>query len=296
MKQRTGSVLRFATPLKVLAQRFAFLALVAMTFGLMLLGKADMILVERLRTVATDAVAPMLDAFSRPAATISEAADRVRALAALHQENARLREENARLLQWQQVARRLDAENSALKGLLKYLPASTVSFVSARVIADSGGAFVRSVLVNAGARDGVKKGQAVITGEGLVGRATTVGDRSARVLLITDLNSRIPVLVESSNERAVLAGDNSDRPELLRLDAEARVSPGQRIVTSGHGGAFPPGLPVGIVSSVSEAGIRVRPFIEWSRLEFVRVVDFALRGPGSVQGAGAPRARAGAGR
>lgn len=278
MKQRTGSVLRFATPLKALIQRFAFLALVATTFGLMLLGKADMVLVEGIRTTATDAVAPILDAFSRPAATVGRIVDRARELAALREENARLREQNERLLQWQQVARKLEAENRTLRGLLRLAPDPSVSFISARVIADSGGAFARSLLINAGARDGVRKGQAVVTGEGLVGRIAAVGDRSARVLLITDLNSRIPVVVDSTRERAVLAGDNSDRPQLQRLGIDARVWPGERIVTSGHGGAFPPGLPVGIVASVTETEIRVQPYVEWSRLEYVRVVDFGLDG------------------
>ncbi|MEE9139397.1 MAG: rod shape-determining protein MreC [Alphaproteobacteria bacterium] len=278
MKQRTGSVLRFAAPLKAFVQRFAFLALVGASFGLMMLGKADMVLVERMRTVTTDAVAPLLDALSRPAAAVSEFAGRIQEAVALRSENARLHEENERLLQWQQVARRLEAENRTLRELLNVVPGATVSFVSARVIADSGGAFVRSVLVGSGARDGVRKGQAVITGHGLVGRVASVGEHSARILLITDLNSRIPVVVASTRDRAILAGDNSDRPGLVHYGNDARVSPGDRIVTSGHGGAFPPGLPVGTVASVSASEIRVQPYVHWDRLEYVRVVDFGLEG------------------
>jgi rod shape-determining protein MreC len=278
LKQRTGSVLRFATPLRVLAQRFAFVSLVGAAFGLMMLAKADMVAIERVRTAATDAVAPILDVLSRPTAAVSEFTNRVSEAVALGAENARLREQNERLLHWQQVARRLEAENRTLRGLLNFMPPAPVSFVTARVFADPGGAFVRSALVNSGARDGVRKGQAVITGHGLVGRVAAVGKRSARVLLITDLNSRIPVLVASTRDRAVLAGDNSDRPTLVHLASEARVSPGDRIVTSGHGGAFPPGLPVGVVASVTEGEIRVQPYVQWSRLEYVRVVDFGLGG------------------
>jgi rod shape-determining protein MreC len=278
LKQRTGSVLRFATPLKVLAQRFAFLALIGIAFGLMMLAKADMVVIERMRTAATDAVAPILNVFSRPTAAVSDFADGVREAVWLRAENARLREDNERLLHWQQVARRLEAENRTMRGLLNFMPPAPVSFVTARIIADSGGTFVRSVLVGSGAADGVKKGQAVITGHGLVGRVAAVGKHSARVLLITDLNSRIPVLVASTRERAVLAGDNSDRPTLVHLSSEAGVSPGDRIVTSGHGGAFPPGLPVGVVASVTEGDIRVQPYVSWSRLEYVRVVDFGLEG------------------
>lgn len=278
MKPRKGSVLRLATPIKVLVQRFAFLALIAATFALMMLGKADVVVLERMRAVAADAIAPILDALSRPAATISEITDRIHQIAAVDQENARLRTENERLLHWQHVARELAAENTQLKGLLNMAAPPAQSFITARVVADASGAFVRSVLVNAGERDGIKKGEAAVTGDGLVGRVIMVGERSARVLLLTDLNSRIPVELENSREQAVLAGDNTDLPELVHLAERVPVAVGDRVVTSGQAGAFPPGLPVGVVTSVQENEIRVQPYIAWSRLEYVRVVDFGTNG------------------
>jgi rod shape-determining protein MreC len=278
LKQRKGSVLRLATPIKVLVQRFAFLALIAATFALMMLGKADVVVLERARSVAADAVAPILDALSRPAATVSEMADRVHQIVTVDSENARLREENERLLHWQHVARELAAENEQLKTLLNFQTPPAQSFITARVVADAGGAFVRSVLVNAGTREGVKKGEAAVTGDGLVGRVITVGERSARILLITDLNSRIPVELESSREQAMLAGDNTDLPQLVHLAERVPVSVGDRVVTSGRAGAFPPGLPVGVVTSVNDSDIRVQPYIAWSRLEFVRVIDFGTDG------------------
>src|SRR3546814_497584 len=102
--------------------------------------------------------------------------------------------------------------------------------------------------------------------------------RSARILLINDLNSRIPVLVEPSRERAVLAGDNSSRPRLVYLDVSAEIGTGDRVVTSGQGGVLPPGIPVGIVSTIGESGIRVAPFAKWSNLEYVRLMDYGLDG------------------
>ena len=159
--------------------------------------------------------------------------------------------------------------------------------VAARVVGDSGGAFVHSVLVNAGGQDGVRKGQAAVNGEGLVGRVAEVGERSARVLLVTDLNSRIPVLLESQRYRAILVGDNSQRPRLLYLSADAKVSPGDRIVTSGHGGVFPPGLAVGVVTLIANGDVRVQPFVDWERLEYVRLIEFGRYddGPGGQGGA-----------
>ena len=265
-------------PIKGLIQRFAYVGLVVAAFGLMLLGKADVLLVERIRTQVTDALAPILDVLSRPVATVSDVVDQVRELASLHEENAGLRGDKVRLLQWQTAARRLEAENKALRALLNFVPGPEASYVTARVIGDTGGAFAQALVLNAGMRAGVRKGQAVVTGDGLVGRVAGVGTRSTRVILITDMNSHIPVLVERTRTRAILAGDNSEVLRLIRLPPGAEVSPGDRVVTSGHGGAFPPGLPVGVVASVSDAGIGVQPFVKRSRLEYVRVVDFGLRG------------------
>jgi rod shape-determining protein MreC len=233
---------------------------------------------ERFRTQVTDGFAPILDAISRPVATLSDVAVQIQQMADLRAENVRLQEDRTRLLQWQSVARRLEAENITLRGLLNYVPAPDAGFISARVIADTGGAFVHSIVLNAGAKDGVVKGQAVITGDGLIGRITGLGRRSSRILLITDINSRIPVLVERQRMRGILAGDNSDQPRLIHLSPGATVVLGDRIVTSGHGGAFPPGLPIGIVSSVSDGGIKIEPFISRDRLEYVRVVNFGLEG------------------
>jgi len=265
-------------PEKGMAGRFGYLGLVLAAFALMLLGKADILVMERVRASVSDAVAPVLEVLSRPVSSMDRAVDELTALSAVRVENARLREENQRLIEWQSTARKLSSENQQLKGLLNFAPGAEPGFISGRVIADSGGAFVHSVLLSAGARDSVAKGQAVITGDGLVGRVHGVGSRSSRVLLITDLNSRIPVVVEATRTRAILAGDNSDRPRLIHMAPGVMVSPGDRIVTSGHGGAFPPGIPVGVVAHASEGGVMVKPYVHRDRLEFVRVVDYGLQG------------------
>jgi rod shape-determining protein MreC len=253
-----------------------FLVLLSMMF--IVLGKADVLLFDRLRVVIADAAAPLLQAVAQPVATVASGVRSVEGVFDLYRENQRLREENARLLQWQDVARRLEDENNGLRGLLKYIPEGSQHFISAQVIANSGGAFARSVLVAAGSRDGVARGQAAVTGDGLVGRVAEVGNRAARILLLTDLNSHIPVMLDSSHERAVMAGDNSDRPRLVYLPINVQPKVGERIVTDGSGGVFPPGVPVGVVGSIDNGIVRVEPFAELSRLEYVRIVDFGLTG------------------
>lgn len=278
MKERTRFASRVSAPIRNLAQRFAYLGLAMVALALMLLGKADIDMVDRFRAEVTDSVAPILDVMSRPVATANRLIADVHELIAVRDENTGLRQDRDRLLHWQMVARKLETENKALREHLNYIPGPDASYVTARVIADTGGAFAHSLLLNIGTRPGVGKGMAVTTGAGLVGRISGVGSRSARVLLITDLNSRIPVLIEQTRTRAILAGNNSYRPQLLHLAPGATVSPGDRVVTSGHGGAFPAGLPVGVVEAVTEGSIMVQPFVPRDRIEYVRIVDFRLQG------------------
>ncbi|MSP80557.1 MAG: rod shape-determining protein MreC [Rhodospirillales bacterium] len=278
---------RFVQPMRGLLHRFAYFGLIAAAFGLMIFGKVDALLMDRVRVHVVDAVAPILDALSRPAAAVDNAIVAGREFARIHEENATLRTEVEKLRQWESAARHLENENESLKTLLGWAPPPEAIFVTARVIADTGGTFVHSMIVGAGARDGVKKGLVVMTGEGLAGRIASVGNHSARLLLLTDLNSRIPAIVERTRTRAILVGDNTDRPRLVYLSDGGAVTASDRIVTSGHGGVFPPGLPIGVVISVAENGVLVKPFVERARLEFVRVVDFGLEG--ILEGSPPPR-------
>jgi rod shape-determining protein MreC len=103
-----------------------------------------------------------------------------------------------------------------------------------------------------------------------------VGVHSARVLLISDINSRLPVLVGESGTRAIMAGDNGARPRLLYLSAKTAVAPGDKVVTSGDADAFPVGLPVGRVARMSEGTVEVEPYMSSDKLQYVRIFDFGL--------------------
>lgn len=278
MNKPTGSEIRVVSPLKAWASRFALVLLVGAAFGLMLIGRTNTFIVEEARTAVTDMVAPILGAVSQPVETFGGIIEQAETLANLRSENLALKEQNARLLRWQGIARQLEAENVALRDLNNMVPDARQSFITARVVGDPGGAFVRTVLINAGGRNGVQKGQAAVTDAGLAGRVAEVGLRSARVLLLTDINSRVPVVVGDGRDRAVLAGDNTNAPGLLYLGPTASVQVGDYVSTSGHGGVFPPGLPIGVVAGITEKGIRVKPFVDWSHMELLRIVDYEMTG------------------
>ena len=289
---RAGSLLRLTTPVRSFAHRFSFLLLILAALTIIAIGRVEKVFVEHLRTSVTDVVTPIVDLISRPVMATQTLFEEMSSLVLIREENQRLHTEITSLQQLNLTLERLAIENKNLRSLMHFVPDAKINYVTARTIADSGSAFVRSVLVNAGKRDGVKKGDPVINGEGVVGRISHLGNHSSRAILMTDWNSRIPVLLESSRERAILVGDNTNYPHLRYLPEGTATIPGERIVTSGHGGVFPPGLPIGTVGSVAEEGIRVQPFVTWSRLELVRVLDYGLEGvlPFSLAGSEAKEA------
>ncbi len=287
MRQQGGGLQRVAIPVRVVVQRFAYLLLVGAAVSLLLLGKTESRLLERLRTAIFDVAAPALEVLSQPAVAINRLVEEGRQISDLYGENKRLREENRRLHQWQAAAQRLEQENVAFRSLARVQAEPAKGFVSARVIADAASPFARTVLVNVGGRDDVKKNQAAVSGGALVGRVLEVGRRSSRVLLLTDLNSRVPVVVESTRQRGLLEGDNSNLLRLGFMLVTAQVASGDRIVTSGHGGVLPPGLPVGVITKVSEGGVRVQPLVRFDRLEYLSLVRY------DVPGRDGPQERAG---
>ena len=286
MSRRPVSFSKVAQPVRSLMQRFAFSALFVTAFALMLMGKADIVLVERTRVAVNDAMVPVLDILSQPAASITKTIDSVSELHDLHGELERLKAENKRLRQWHHVATGLEAENRALRGLAHFVPPPDPAIISGRAISNTGGPFVRSVLVNVGSRDGVRRGLATVSGAGFVGVVVEVGELHSRVLLITDLNSQIPVVVQTTRDPGVLSGDNSNRPRLLFLPQNAKISTGNPVVTSGEGGVLPAGIPVGVITALGDSGIRVKPFVDWERLEYVQFLDYRLGGVVKIPGTG----------
>ena len=251
---------------------FGFVVFVALV--LFALWRADSPRVEQMRMAAVDAFTPSMSFATAP---IALAADMIRdwqSFIDVYNQNRVLRREIERLRGWRAAARSLEEENAQLRALNNVQLRPKTTFVTGDVIADSGGPFRRSVLVNVGRREGVNEGAAAVDGVGLVGRVVGVGDRAARLLLLTDFASRVPVVIRPSGKRAVLVGDGTALPLLEFVDSPEEISPGDVIETSGEGGVLPPDLPVGQVVRTRSSGLRARLAADYSRLEFVRVLHY----------------------
>ena len=228
-----------------------------------------------MRADVSDMLAPVVQSVSVPVQTMADYVGNVSGLQKLRAENARLRAENERLRQWYETAVYLRAQNESLRSLLNVELGADKRYITARTLADPGSAYVKSLLISAGRDDGVRPDQAVISGEGVVGRVIEAGDSTARVLLINDLNSRVPVLIADQNRRAILAGNNEATARLKHIPDDVTIEQGARIITSGHGGVFPAGLPVGRVTRTEDGAPRVSLHAESGDMRYVRVVDSA---------------------
>ena len=226
-----------------------------------------------LRDQFVDLSAPLLEAAAAPAIMGRHALARVRSYVGMVEEIDRLKAENDQLKQWEWRAKLLERNVTHLRSLLNAVDEPALHYVTGSVIADARGPFLRSALINLGRDDGVRVGYAVINGDGLIGRTVDAGASVARVLLLSDLNSRIPVLVGPGGVRAVASGDNSAELKLEFLPDGASLYTGDEVYTSGSDGVLPRGLRVGVVAG-SNGAFKVRPHAELSSIDVVSVLFF----------------------
>ena len=271
-------MIRLSIPLRQALSRLSLPLLIAAAFGTMLLGKADTVIAERARMALADLLTPIWGAVQAPIGAVRGALDEVDRAIHIHAENAKLREENAILRRWQAAALALEAENSQLRRQLAVIPEGSPSYRTARVVADGGGTYARAVLLAIGPNNTVRKGQVALDERGYAGRVTEVGSRSARILLATDMNSRVPVTLEGSRARALMAGGNAARPRLQYWPEGTTPQEGERVVTSAETGAFPAGIPVGLVRYNQGGTPEVELYAQLDRLDMLRLFDYGLGG------------------
>ncbi len=246
--------------------------LVLALLGLFLIWRIDSPRVERLRAAAIDAVVPSFDWAMAPITGTANLINDFQSYQQLRAQNQDLRRELQQMKAWREAALQLEQENAKLLDLNNVSLDPQLTFVTGVVITDSGSPFRQSVLVNVGARDGIIDGWPTMDGIGLVGRIAGVGRETSRVMLLTDTSSRIPVTIQPSGQKAILAGDNTLNPPLEFLEDEAMIRPGDRVVSSGDGGVFPADLLVGQVALGTDDRLRVRLAADYQRLEFLRVL------------------------
>jgi len=226
------------------------------------------------RTMTDKVMAPVGDALSTPGRLTGQGVDGVRGYFFAVSENRRLRAELESMRQWRDVAIALRDTNERYRTVLGLKTDPPIPMATARIVTDSRGPFANSRLANAGSEKGIKPGNPVMSENGLVGRIVGVTEGVSRVLLLTDAASRTPVMIDRTNSRAILTGDGGPNPKLEYLRGQDPVKSGDRILTSGDGGVFPRGLPVGVAVKGLDGRWRVVLASDKAAVDFVRILLF----------------------
>jgi rod shape-determining protein MreC len=268
MARDRGSGDDFVRPIR----RILVGTLVLMLVALFLVWRIDSPRVERFRSAFTDWLIPSFDWALMPVNKAAGMIEDFQSYSRMHEQNQELRRELQQMKAWKEAALQLEQENARLLDLNKVRLDPQYTYVTGVVLVDSGSPFRQSVLLNVGARDGIVDGWATMDGLGLVGRISGVGRQTSRVILLTDSNSRLPVTIQPSGQKALIVGDNSPRPAIEFVEHADQVRPGDRVVSSGDGGIFPAGLLVGEAVLGGDGRLRVALAADYERLEFLRVL------------------------
>ncbi len=247
--------------------------LALLCLALLVLSRIDNPMLNVVRNSLSDFVSPLLARATTALAPVRSLRERIEALAAPADALERLRAENQRLAIWEARAREMERRLADLQALARVVQEQPIAHVTGRIVADAGGPFARSVMLNAGREHGLRSGYPVISADGVVGRVLETGTLAARVLLLTDLNSRVPVLIGDADIKAILMGDNSSAPRLAHVPPTALIKSGDAVVTSGVGGLFPRGLRIGTVVE-TPGGLTVALHARLDRLDHVSVLFY----------------------
>lgn len=226
------------------------------------------------QTAVDNVVAPVGDVVAQPGRWISGGFSWLGSYFDAAGENRRLKKQLQDAHRIEDRAQALALENARLRTMLGVRTEPAMPMVTARVVFDGRGPFRRAQLANAGADKGVVIGYPVISERGVIGRVIGVSSNASRILLLKDVSSRTPVMIARSNARAILTGDGGDNPRLDNLRGPDPVKQGDRVLTSGDGGIYPRGLPVGRAVKGLDGRWRVALDSDTTALDWVRIIQF----------------------
>lgn len=248
-------------------------------FSLSLLLSTQTLPINLLRSFIFDVSSAAVTFFDQPFKVLSHSLFHAHNLfqtqEKLYQEIERLRQQNTHLLKWKELAQKLHLDNTQLRSSAHFIEENPWPSVTVPVMSFQPFEQGQYLLVEGGSAAGLTKDQPVLTQQGLIGRISEVGQRTARVLLLTDINSRVPVTIAGTDGQAILAGNNTQMLEVTRLAQQTLVKVGDRLLTSGQGGIFPAGIAVAEITSVTEERITARPFASVN-VPFVTVLQLDL--------------------
>ena len=269
------SLLRLTSYAKATARGVSTTLLIIFSIFLLIIGKIDDSFLVKFKSKILDISSTVLEVIGKPVNSISTSINGISNFLFIYSQNTNLKYENEELYKWKDLAQKLLEENKELKQLLNSVNNLPGNYVTAKIISNSAGNYIKTITINVGKNDGVLLGNAVVNNWGMVGRIVELGNKASRVLLTTDINSQIPIYFERSKYRAILIGKNSDLLEIKFLKNRVNLMDQDRLITSGEGGLLPRGLVVGTYYKEinrSANKIQILPTKNWDRFNNLNVI------------------------
>ena len=269
-REDVGIAIRSAFLSKGTKQRFSLFVLIILSTSLIFFEKIESKTLNNVRSFVKDVVYRSAVVASYPMKSIGDFGSSVSQHINLYNDYNELVKENDKLRNNISKKDFLELENSQLRKLINEQVKSSSNLVSARVMLDEQSPYLNSFVINIGNNQKIKNGMAVLDGENFIGRIVDVNYFSSRVLLFSDLNSKIPVISEPSGIHSILSGHGKNDLTLEYLPENHKIIDGDKIYTSGKEGIFNPGIPIGKVK-IERDKIIVESFSDLSQITFVNI-------------------------
>ncbi len=265
-----GISIRSAFLRKGTQQRFSLFILVIFSILLIFLETIEAKPLNKIRSFIKDVVYRTAVVVNYPTKIFSGSYNIMEDHFSLYKDYNDLKKENEVLKNEYSKSEFLELENSQLRKLIDEQAQSESNLVSARVMLDEQSPYLNSFVINIGSNKEIKNGMAVLDGKNFIGRIVDVNFFSSRILLVTDLNSKIPVISEPSGNHAILSGHGNSRPTLEYFSENQKIHENDIIYTSGKEGIFAPGIPIG-EAKIAKDIIEVQLYSEISEITFVNI-------------------------
>lgn len=274
MKRQRILFLKQNYVLKVL-KNFIMTGLFIIALLLIMVHKVDLGIVSGVSKGIFYITAPLIRIITLPAEGISYSYKKLSEIINVYNENTRLKKQNEELFMLKDKLRAIQAENKSLKDLLHHIDIPNAKSYTAKIIAENGNAFSNSYIVYLGDfADKIKTGYAVVDKNGLIGRVDLISGKYARVTLITDISSKIPVISQKSRERGILVGNNTKELTLIFTPLLAELHKGDLLVTSGVGGGLPADIPIARIKKVDVDKITAVPLFNPTKTELIKIIAY----------------------
>ena len=266
-----GIAIRSALLQRGAKQKFSLFALILLSLFIFVLDISELKPIKILRSLLNDGVYRISAVSSSPIKFSGTVKDFFITHIFVYKENRKLKIELERLKNKDFQTLYLQTENKKLQDIIQLEKKSAFTTIAAKVILDKNSPYLNSVIINKGSSSRVKLGMPILSEGNLIGRVVEVNFLSARILLLNDLNSKIPVMISPKGSQAILSGRGESKPKLEYLPEKFELSDKNLVFTSGKDGVFFEGIPIG-KAMFEDDKIKVKLFSDPNQVSFVNVV------------------------